>query len=254
MERILACPDGGKHGLAGDGLAATCSFHGSTHWMRPCCENDLRGITIEERDEYQVFVDRYSRYWETYFDPIGIRIGLTDASYRLETVILPLIQNSYYDGLLRLVSSDSLQSEPPVLPDGTLLGISLKVNKLTLTDLMLYGSTLDSSDDGEVMEDAPPIEIPTQAELGAEIDRKVARSLQDIGIESVGNKEIAFGEFLLEGLGDEIGVFRMRFQAELSLRHVTADWHDHERRGTGIRGDRARCFFIFRPGRCNDFS
>ena len=88
------CPDGGRYALAGDGVTATCSHHGHAQSLTPCCEIALGSATPQEAAQYEDFVARYSQYWRRFFDPIAIRVQVTPEQYRLETIILPLIDNS----------------------------------------------------------------------------------------------------------------------------------------------------------------
>ena len=52
-------------------------------------------------------MQQYSQYWRTFFDPIAIRIQVTPERYRLETIVLPLIDNTLYSFL-----AQSLGGEP----------------------------------------------------------------------------------------------------------------------------------------------
>ncbi len=97
-ERALACPDGGKYSLSADGNLGVCSHHGHAHYLRPCCETPVMHATAEEAEEYAAFAKDYDQYWRTYFDPIAIRIQIDPQRYRLETIVLPLIDNSIYTG------------------------------------------------------------------------------------------------------------------------------------------------------------
>ena len=60
-------------------------------------------MTNEEADEYEAFVKDYNQYWRLYFDPIALRIQMNADRYRLETIILPLIDNSIYTGLAHVL-------------------------------------------------------------------------------------------------------------------------------------------------------
>ena len=94
---VPSCPDGGHYALDTNG-DAHCSLHNRAGWLTPVAEVSLTTVTKTEADEYRAFVTDYNRYWTQFFDPIGIRIKLGD-TIRVETCILPLIQNSWYDGL-----------------------------------------------------------------------------------------------------------------------------------------------------------
>ncbi len=91
------CPDGGHYNLDQQG-ETHCSLHNRTGWLTPVAEVPLTMVTTTEAGDYRAFVNNYNRYWTKFFDPIGIRIKL-DNTIRVETCILPLIQNSWYDGL-----------------------------------------------------------------------------------------------------------------------------------------------------------
>ena len=91
------CPDGGHYGLDQHG-EPHCSLHNRAGWLTPVAEVPLTHVTPTEASEYRTFVTNYNRYWTQFFDPIGIRIKLGD-TIKVETCILPLIQNSWYDGL-----------------------------------------------------------------------------------------------------------------------------------------------------------
>jgi hypothetical protein len=131
-EGIYTCPDGGTYTLSADGRFGTCSHHGHAEFLTPCCEIPLKKANGEEADEYQVFLDDYNRYWRTYFDPIALRVQITPQRYRLETIVLPLIDNSIYTGL-----SQSLGGAPEALdalpvPKRNIFSMAVKLNKLEL--------------------------------------------------------------------------------------------------------------------------
>src|SRR5947209_3703483 len=98
-EGHLSCPDGGGYSLSRDGSFGVCSHHGHAQSLTPCAEIPVARVSGEEADEYRAFLEEYNQYWRTYFDPIAVRIQVTPERYRLETIILPLIDNSIYSGL-----------------------------------------------------------------------------------------------------------------------------------------------------------
>jgi hypothetical protein len=95
----LRCPDGGTYTLSADGMTGHCSHHGHAEGLVPCLEIPLKQVTAEEADEYKAFLDAYNQYWRTYFDPIVLRLQVTPKRLRLETIILPLMDNSVYSAL-----------------------------------------------------------------------------------------------------------------------------------------------------------
>jgi hypothetical protein len=95
----LAHPDGGTYSLSADGISGVCSKYGRIEALAPCLEHLVTEVTGEEAEEYKQFVDDYNRYWRTYFDPIAIRIQASPKQYRLETLVLPLVDNSVYTAM-----------------------------------------------------------------------------------------------------------------------------------------------------------
>jgi hypothetical protein len=130
----LTCPDGGNYALSHDGTHGMCSRHGHAHFLTPGCETPLPDVNGEEADEYQGFLQEYNEYWKTYFDPIAIRIQTNPQRYRVETIVLPLINNSIYKSL-----AETLGGKPqpfaakPMLPN-TIFSLNLRFNKKYLID------------------------------------------------------------------------------------------------------------------------
>jgi hypothetical protein len=95
----LKCQCGGEYRLSKDGRHGVCSHHGHADLLVPCSEIEATEVTHSEAKAYQQFVTEYSQYWRTFFDPIAIRVQSDADRYRLETIVLPLINNSMYQSL-----------------------------------------------------------------------------------------------------------------------------------------------------------
>ncbi len=95
----LKCACGGEYSLSRDGRHGVCSHHGHAEALIPCCEIPEASVTTSEADAYRQFVTEYSQYWRTFFDPIAIKVQATPERYRLETIVLPLINNSMYQSM-----------------------------------------------------------------------------------------------------------------------------------------------------------
>jgi len=117
----LQCACGGEYSLSRDGRHGVCSHHGHADALIPCCEIPETSVTTSEADAYRQFVTEYSQYWRTFFDPIAIKVQATPERYRLETIVLPLINNSIYQSmamalggepkpLAGIITSDSVMS------------------------------------------------------------------------------------------------------------------------------------------------
>lgn len=92
--------------LQADGSVVSHNW-GTLQRMKTLSEIDLEQVSASEAQAYQQYVDNYSRYWRQFFDPIAIRLSKSKDSYELETFILPLVDNTIYNGLRDfLVHSD----------------------------------------------------------------------------------------------------------------------------------------------------
>lgn len=123
------CPDGGRYELAGDGLTAVCSHHGNAGALTPCCEVAVGSVTPQEAEQYREFVERYSRYWRRFFDPIAIRLKVAPDEYRAETIILPLIDNSLYTGLARTLGGEPEPLDTLPVPKRNIFSVATRFEK-----------------------------------------------------------------------------------------------------------------------------
>jgi hypothetical protein len=96
VPKELHCAHGGHYTL--DSQGARCSVHGRLPYLTPLVELPFQEATATEAAEYQAFVEDYKRYWRQYIDPVGVRVKL-GPPLDIETVILPLVDNSIYSGL-----------------------------------------------------------------------------------------------------------------------------------------------------------
>lgn len=103
----LTCSCGGRYSLSADGRHGICSHHGHADALIPCCEIPESEVTEAEAAAYTQFVTEYSEYWRTFFDPIAIKVQATPEKYRLETIVLPLIENSIYQTMAFALSGES---------------------------------------------------------------------------------------------------------------------------------------------------
>ncbi|HQG28212.1 MAG TPA: hypothetical protein PLY73_06610, partial [Candidatus Ozemobacteraceae bacterium] len=112
----LSCPEGGAFTLASGTAEPVCSFHGRLRYLRPIIERPPSRVTAEEVTEYKAFADSYKRYWRRFFDPVGIRGRLATDGVSLETCILPLVENSLYDGFKTMCGGDPASLDLPIHP------------------------------------------------------------------------------------------------------------------------------------------
>jgi len=108
------CPEHGAYAIDARG-EVYCPVHNRPGRLTPLNELKLAAVTPEEAAQYKGFVENYNRYWTQFFDPIGIRVKL-GRNIRIQTCILPLIENSWYDGLAAFSGR-----KPGVVTDSALL-------------------------------------------------------------------------------------------------------------------------------------
>lgn len=128
-EGPLSCPDGGRYALSADGTAGVCSHHGHALRLTPNIETPVAEVSGEEADEYRAFVSEYNRYWRVYFDPIAFRLKVAPEELRVETVILPLIDNTVYTGLAAALGGRPEPLDALPVPRRNIFSASLRLNK-----------------------------------------------------------------------------------------------------------------------------
>lgn len=123
----LLCPDGGSYKLFPEGPEPYCSKHGRLRYFTPIIELPVKMVSVEEEKEYRNFVTGYNSFWSKYFDPVGIRIKFDDETIKVETCILPLIENSIYNGFKLLAGGDPVTINSPGA-EGTIFQFFTKFN------------------------------------------------------------------------------------------------------------------------------
>ncbi len=126
------CPCGGTYSLSDDGATGVCSLHGPADRLRPCCEVAVDRVTEQEAQLYRQFVERYSRYWRQYFDPIALRVQVTPEQFRTETLILPLIDNSAYTLLAAALGGEPEPLDALPVPQRNIFSVAVRLNKQML--------------------------------------------------------------------------------------------------------------------------
>jgi phosphatidylserine decarboxylase len=95
------------------------------------------GITTAsqlESDAYKQYLENYSRYWRRYFDPIALRLDQPDSgTYELSVFILPLIDNSIYNGLRDIIADgkDGASLKVPVIEPEPVATLSMNLSEQT---------------------------------------------------------------------------------------------------------------------------
>lgn len=185
-EAALACPDGGRYSLGPDGLTGVCSHHGNAQSLTPCLEIPVTQVSGVEADEYQAFLEEYNQYWRTFFDPIALRLRVTPKQYRLETVILPLIDNSIYTSLARTLGGQPEALDALPVPRRNIFSVALRLDKNALL--------------------APPSAetLSRQRDLPPEYRR--TNPLGFAGLSDTTAEQIGLKDFLDQGLGNQLSL------------------------------------------------
>ncbi len=81
---------------------------GSLDRLATLTANPARIAMAKEAEQYKTYRDRYTQFWRDYFDPIAVRLDATaQDGLSLETFILPLVDNSLYTQLRRILDTPS---------------------------------------------------------------------------------------------------------------------------------------------------
>jgi hypothetical protein len=180
----LNCSHGGCYALAEDGMSGVCTCHGRSHDLTPCAEIDLDEVSGEEADAYSVFLDNYAHYWRSYFDPIALRLQITPERYRLETIVLPLIDNSIYSALARVLGGQPEALDALPVPKRNIFSLMFRINKEEL-----HKDANPKDGDAETKED------DLLGGLGGLLDL--------VGDDA---KELDLRGLLKDGIGNQVGV------------------------------------------------
>jgi hypothetical protein len=158
----LRCPDGGKYALSEDGTTGICGHHGHAHFLTPCCEIPLMQVTGLEASEYQDFLREYNQYWRTFFDPIALRIQITPERYRLETIVLPLIDNSIYTSLAMALGGKPENLESLPIPKKNIFTVAFRFDKEKLLRESGLSELIAADQKSPKGEERPPTDAPVR--------------------------------------------------------------------------------------------
>lgn len=98
---------------------ASSDVYGTLTNATPLIEIPIDKVTRTESQQYERFRQNYLRLWRRYFDPIGIRFSWVRDEIKLETYVLPLINNSRYNELSGMSGGKPIDAIPAKLPPQT---------------------------------------------------------------------------------------------------------------------------------------
>lgn len=131
-----ACPGGGRYILSEDHMSARSTLFGVAGQLTPLIETPLEAVPFEEAEAYKQFLQEYSQYWRTFFDPIAVRVKISPEQFRLETVVLPLIDNSIYTTLAEAVGGPTIPLASLPAPPKTIHSVTAHVNQKPLLQML----------------------------------------------------------------------------------------------------------------------
>ena len=176
---VLRCPCDGTLSLSEDGITGRCSHHGTASFLTPALEIPLDKVTDTEAKLYKEFLKDYNEYWEKVFDPIAMRMQITkEGSCRVETIVLPLINNSIYTSLASAFKGATVDLDAkPVLPE-SIFSLKMKFDNSALKKEL------------------------EKAEFG-EVEKEI---VEELGISKEDAKKLNPVPLMTKGFGSTIGV------------------------------------------------
>jgi hypothetical protein len=111
---------------------AVSDVYNTLAFVTPLIELPIDRVTQAEAQGYERFRLEYLGLWRRYFDPIGMRFALGAEQVRVETYILPLIQNSSYNALREWAGNGATTLDPNGFSPRTVLEFKTHLNAPSL--------------------------------------------------------------------------------------------------------------------------
>jgi hypothetical protein len=107
---------------------ARSEAYNTVGFATPLIELPMDQVTPTEAAEYERFRLEYLGLWRQYFDPVGMRLKMRDGEVKLETYLLPLVNNSVYNNLRRVTGSKTIRFDPASIPAQTIFQYLIRLN------------------------------------------------------------------------------------------------------------------------------
>jgi hypothetical protein len=88
---------------------AVLDRYGTLEFQTPIAELNIEKVTKQERDAYLQWKRSYEQNWRQAFDPIAIRLNITDTELDADVTIMPLIAGSDYREMIELTNGPALE-------------------------------------------------------------------------------------------------------------------------------------------------
>ncbi|MBI1915202.1 MAG: hypothetical protein HYS12_10755 [Planctomycetes bacterium] len=113
--------------------------YNTLHFATPLVELPMDRASQGEVEQYNRFRLEYLGLWRQYFDPIGVRFGITDSQVKIDTYILPLIQNSGYNTLRRVAGGGTFALDTGSISPNTLFQFIMHLSPNVQDRRSLFG-------------------------------------------------------------------------------------------------------------------
>jgi len=124
----LPMPEGGPGFWDLKKQVARSDAYNTIHFATPLIELPINDVTRQEADEYERFRLEYLGLWRQFFDPIGMRVSIKEGQVKLDTYILPLIENTSYNQLRRITGQKAVRFNPASLSEKTLMQYMIRLS------------------------------------------------------------------------------------------------------------------------------
>lgn len=126
-EEDLPMPEGKAATWNSKERVAISESYGTIHFATPLIELPITKVTNSEAEEYRSFHMEYLGLWRQFFDPMGFRVSMDGNELKFDTYILPLIENTAYNQLRRIVGKGTVKLQPERLSSKTLLQFMMHI-------------------------------------------------------------------------------------------------------------------------------
>ena len=119
-------------------LVARSKDYGTLADLTTLAELPVGQVTQKEADDYKQYVTNYNRMWRRFFDPIAIRLDdVEDGALEASVFILPLIDNSLYNGLKEVLQTkeEGMPLRVPRFAPDPVLMLSLNIKESAWSEM-----------------------------------------------------------------------------------------------------------------------
>ena len=117
----------GNHAGSGGGIQS--EIFGSLAFMTPISELGIQSASVAEKTAYENWRRSYETGWPLVFDPIAMRLMLSEDQSSMDMTILPLTTGSDYESWIEIAGNSRLSPRARAVPDGAPLFLSMAIDR-----------------------------------------------------------------------------------------------------------------------------